>query len=340
LQLFLVDLPTHRFIALTSLQLQVCCNAPSCFGDDDPVAGVLGRQLGLPLPGRLVDAAAFGPGAGPVLLDQIKCDASAQGLNDCQFSLNTAACGHAQDVGLVCSAPPSKWVQPACCCSIAVCKWPAGSAVAVHALAGAVESRCQHNQLSSDAATRCTFPTLPCSPAAPCGRHGTEVGPPGTAGGWAAVGIGEWLAKLCSESEATTCVLCVGHAAFRLESESWARRLPGILPGSNTHARTQICNLRGANLTFTDRSASVACRQMGLKLPGRVVRAGAFGTSTGPVFASSFDCSGREARLEACLHGFWGRADGCTPLDDVGIECGYSPPAGEPYSCRIWVGSG
>lgn len=90
---------------------QVCCNSSSCFGDDDTVASTLCKQLNLALPGRLVDAAAFGPGSGPVLLDRARCNGFARGINDCQFSLNTASCGHAQDVGLVCNAPPSELDQ-------------------------------------------------------------------------------------------------------------------------------------------------------------------------------------------------------------------------------------
>lgn len=102
----------------------------------------------------------------------------------------------------------------------------------------------------------------------------------------------------------------------------------------------QVCNLRGANLTFTDRAAHVACRQLGLRLPGRVVRNSTLTVGAGPVFASSFDCSGREARLEACRHGFWGRADGCTAQDAVAIECGYTPPASERAGCLAGAGAG
>lgn len=103
-------------------------------------------------------------------------------------------------------------------------------------------------------------------------------------------------------------------------------------------AASQVCNTplqpfyqaNNVDERFNDRSASVACRQMGLPTPGRVVRQGGSGAgSTGRVWANFFYCTGAELDLEDCYYGFWGRGDGCTPGDAVSIECGYTPPAGE-----------
>lgn len=86
--------------------VQMCARDVASFGSE--TAKVLCRQLGLPLPGRLVGPDAFGPGSGPVLLDSMQCWGSPQEVNDCHYTLNSADCGHETDVGLICNAPPGE----------------------------------------------------------------------------------------------------------------------------------------------------------------------------------------------------------------------------------------
>jgi len=75
------------------------------------VADTLCRQLGQPTPGRLVDTSAYGPGAGPVLLNYVSCPNNGTSLEDCEFSLKNVRCDHSHDVGLICGAPASKWAR-------------------------------------------------------------------------------------------------------------------------------------------------------------------------------------------------------------------------------------
>ena len=89
--------------------LQMCARDQSAF--DYNVAKTLCRQLRLPLPGRLVGVGAFGAGAGPVLIDSLGCWNSEEKVNECEYTLNKAECGHEGDVGLICNAPPG---TPSC----------------------------------------------------------------------------------------------------------------------------------------------------------------------------------------------------------------------------------
>lgn len=73
------------------------------------VADTLCKQLNLPLPGRLVDTAAFGPGTGPVLLDRISCPTVGSSIDGCEYSIGNVRCNHTQDVGLICGAPKCEW---------------------------------------------------------------------------------------------------------------------------------------------------------------------------------------------------------------------------------------
>lgn len=91
----------------------------------------------------------------------------------------------------------------------------------------------------------------------------------------------------------------------------------------------QVCNLRGDNTTFNNRAATVACRQLGLPLPARVVSKGTFGTGANSIWLSSADCIGLEARLIDCPHAMFGDSGDCTPDDAANVECGYTPPPGK-----------
>lgn len=92
------------------LPAQICCGESYCFSNTESLADKLCSRLKLPTPGRLVDTSVFGPGngTGPVLFDKARCREDAPTLDSCDFSLNTAKCGHSQDVGLQCGAPRSK----------------------------------------------------------------------------------------------------------------------------------------------------------------------------------------------------------------------------------------
>ena len=132
------------------------------FGYSANVANALCRQLGLPLPARLVDNAVFGPGSGPVLLSRIECSASAARLEQCQYELNTLQCGHDRDVGLICNAQPSKAIN----CVI--------SLPALRDLQSLI-----HDLLD------------PCSPVAACGRRAGPLRTPGSVSDAGRVGDGE-----------------------------------------------------------------------------------------------------------------------------------------------------
>nr|XP_012602452.1 scavenger receptor cysteine-rich domain-containing protein SCART1-like [Microcebus murinus] len=89
-------------------------------------AEVVCRQLGC---GRAVDAlegAAFGPGSGPVWLDEVGCRGSEAFLRDCPAQRwGRGDCAHKEDAGVRCSAPslapapdPEAWALPEITCVI------------------------------------------------------------------------------------------------------------------------------------------------------------------------------------------------------------------------------
>lgn len=80
--------------------------------------------------------------------------------------------------------------------------------------------------------------------------------------------------------------------------------------------------------TINNNFASVACRQLGLRAPGRVVpnAVDVYGEGKGAVLLSNVVCLGNELALQSCAHDGWGSEP--NPLGhrhDVGIVCNGGP---------------
>lgn len=86
--------------------------------------------------------------------------------------------------------------------------------------------------------------------------------------------------------------------------------------------------------SFDDRAAAVACRQLGLRPPARVLPPGTFRSATDKIWLRTISCDGNETQLDACGDTpIWGNVkeweggDRCTADEAVNIECGFVPPA-------------
>lgn len=77
---------------------------------------------------------------------------------------------------------------------------------------------------------------------------------------------------------------------------------------------------------FDENAGTVACRQMDLPTPARVLPPGQYGAGTGPIFLDDVQCTGSEAGLQACKSRGWG-VHNCRHTQDVALFCGsaYTP---------------
>ncbi|PRW61301.1 deleted in malignant brain tumors 1 -like [Chlorella sorokiniana] len=84
---------------------------------------------------------------------------------------------------------------------------------------------------------------------------------------------------------------------------------------------------------FNDDAATVACRQMGLPTPGRVLPAASFGTGKGPIWIAHVNfCSGQEAGLQDC-NVMWGiHFSFSFMFSDAAIQC---DAANNPVPLRL-----
>ena len=72
------------------------------WGMDD--ANVACRQLGFGPVSEVKAKAAFGPGSGPILLDDVDCRGDETSLMSCQYE-RVHDCLHLEDAGVVCHPP-------------------------------------------------------------------------------------------------------------------------------------------------------------------------------------------------------------------------------------------
>ncbi len=83
----------------------------SCFGFTGNRSGkflirVVCRQLGFPGTGAAVSRAHFGPGTGPIHLDNVLCTGDEDNLADCQHNgWGDHDCRHVEDAGVDCTLP-------------------------------------------------------------------------------------------------------------------------------------------------------------------------------------------------------------------------------------------
>lgn len=73
---------------------------------------------------------------------------------------------------------------------------------------------------------------------------------------------------------------------------------------------------------WTDLSAVVVCRQLGLNTSSRSLTNGYYGESSGLIWLDNVKCTGSEEMLAECNHERWGQHD-CLHIEDAGVQCNY-----------------
>ncbi|WAR24040.1 NETR-like protein, partial [Mya arenaria] len=71
-------------------------------GFDMDAANVICKMLGFPPAKTLYRSAHFGPGFGPIFVDDLACDASAKHINNCSY-ITEDNCNHNNDISVVCT---------------------------------------------------------------------------------------------------------------------------------------------------------------------------------------------------------------------------------------------
>uniref|UniRef100_A0A8D2D4U7 Scavenger receptor family member expressed on T cells 1 n=1 Tax=Sciurus vulgaris TaxID=55149 RepID=A0A8D2D4U7_SCIVU len=279
-------------------------------------AEVVCRQLGC---GRAVDAlrgAAFGPGSGPVWLDEVGCRGSEASLWGCPAEpWGRGDCEHKEDAGVRCSGDQA-------------------GAESLNLLGGG--NHCEglvQVQYSGQQGVVCgdgwdmqeamvTCRQLGCGPALSTSQYvlrPNEMEPPWLHGAqcqgeeaslWEC-SQGTWVPLSGCDCQCVVVVICSGHMEARLVGSE--HPCAGRLEVRRGLSWGTVCHM---DLDLP--TAHVVCRELQCGLAVSTVQGALFGQGSGPVWTEASRCAGNESLLFHCQ-----REPGhqCTHDQDVGLRC-------------------
>ncbi|CAL8366214.1 unnamed protein product [Boreogadus saida] len=303
-------------------------------------AQVVCRQVGC---GRVLSAplgATFGPGQGPIGLDDVNCNGHESDLTQCGHrGLWTHYCGHSEDAGAVCEAgSPVRLVN----------------GLSNNSCSGRVEvflqdqwgTVCDDDWDLNDAQVVCT--QLGCGSAISAineAYFGPGTGP-------------IWLDDVNCGGNETSITDCE-HQGFGSQNCNHAQdagiicdavtpvRLVNGLSNNPCSGRVEVL-LYGQWATVCDDEwdlvdAQVVCRQLGCGRVLSAARGATFGRGQGPIGLDQVNCNGHESDLTQCDHEGLGTHN-CDHSDDAGAVCEAGPPmrlvkglSNNPCSGRVEV---
>ncbi|XP_036374390.1 antigen WC1.1-like [Megalops cyprinoides] len=263
-------------------------------------AQVVCRQLQCGTALSVLQTSTFGPGTGPIWLDEVDCVGNETSLWECpKAEWGQTDCRHKEDVGIMCSE--FKQLRLRMGTDTKIC-----SGLAEVFYNGTWGSVCD-NGMTEDTAT------VICRQLG-CGDGGTF------STGTTSVGVRQWIAN----------IMCRRHdeSLWQCPSSAWGDNdLPPELRlvGPNKCSGRVEVRIEGSWGTVCDdswdmREAQVVCRQVGC---GEAVRAevnATFGRGSSTIWLDEVNCTGDELHLWDCCRSPLNQSD-CSHKEDAGVTC-------------------
>ncbi|XP_037396073.1 scavenger receptor cysteine-rich type 1 protein M130-like isoform X2 [Pygocentrus nattereri] len=274
---------------------------------DMTAAAVVCRELRCGEAVDVLSKAHFGPGSGPVWMDDVYCSGSESTLKNClSAEWGNHNCDHSKDAGVIC-AEVRLFGASRCSGRVEVLRGETWSTV------------CEADFDQQDAEVVC---------------REVGCGLPVEVLGAAAFGRGEgqvWSEELqCrgNESQIHFCPTSSSHkhncshdsdvglvCSDSVRLVNGDSRCAGRVEVLHRGQWGTVCS-RGCDMT----AAAVVCRELGCGEPAEQPQYGRFGPGSGQIWMDYLHCSGSESTLKHCSSLGWGKHE-CGHYDDCGVIC-------------------
>ncbi|KAM4049934.1 neurotrypsin isoform 1-T1 [Anomaloglossus baeobatrachus] len=292
---------------------------------DDADAEVVCRQLGLGGVAKAWSQAHFGAGTGQILLDEVQCTGNELSIEECQrSSWGEHNCGHKEDAGVSCTPV-------------------ADGSIRLAGGRGSHEGRLEvfHN---SQWGTICDDGWTELNTQVVCRQLGYKYGKIILDNDFEEITSVIWLDDVTCLGKEPTLTHCTKpdwgkHDCTHQEDihimcfpdTDQHRTLSGpplrLMDGETKKEGRVEIYLNGQWGTicddgWTDKDASVVCRQLGYKGSAKSRNMAYFGEGKGPIHVDNVKCTGNERSLADCIKEDIGKHN-CRHSEDAGVICDY-----------------
>ncbi|XP_058240041.1 antigen WC1.1-like [Hemibagrus wyckioides] len=293
-------------------------------------AAVVCKELNCGEPVNVRYSAHFGPGSGPIWMDNVQCSGSESTLKNCSSNgWGKHYCDHLGDSGVTCSEHEAENIDD----NITADQKAVILTDSLRLVNGG--SRCAGTvEVLHDGqwGTVCSSAWDMKDAAVVCGQ--LRCGKVVEISYWAEFGRGSgpiWIYDLyCRGSELTlnNCSLKGGHYCDHREDAGVTCSGQSLRLTAGPHqcsGRVEVFHGGSwstmCDADFDQQDAEVVCRELGCGIPVKVLGSAAFGRGEGPVSAEELQCRGSESDITFCPTSSSLKHSDCSHDNDVGLIC-------------------
>nr|XP_051676016.1 neurotrypsin isoform X3 [Oryctolagus cuniculus] len=292
---------------------------------DDSDASVICHQLQLGGIAKAWNQAYFGEGSGPIMLDEVRCTGNELSIEQCpKSSWGEHNCGHKEDAGVSCTPLTDGVIRLA-------------GGKSSHEGRLEVYYRAQWGTVCDDGWTELNTYVV-------CRQLGFKYGKQASANHFEESAGPIWLDDVSCSGKETSFLQCSRRQWGRHDCSHREDVAVACYPGSDGHRLSLGFPIRlvdGENKKegrvevfisgqwgticddgWTDKDATVICRQLGYKGPARARTMAYFGEGKGPIHVDNVKCTGSERSLADCIKQDIGKHN-CRHSEDAGVICDY-----------------
>ncbi|XP_061275279.1 neurotrypsin isoform X1 [Bos javanicus] len=292
---------------------------------DDADAEVVCRQLGLSGIAKAWNQAYFGEGSGPVMLDEVRCTGNELSIEQCpKSSWGEHNCDHKEDAGVSCTPLTDGVIR------LAGGKGSHEGRLEVYHR-GQWGTVCNDGWTDLNTYVVCRQLGFKYGKQASANHFEESMGPiwldgvscSGKEASFLQCSQRPWGSHDCSHREDVGISCYPGGNGFRFSLGFPIR----LMDGENKKEGRVEVFINGQWGTvcddgWTDKDATVICRQLGYKGPARARSMAYFGEGEGPIHMDNVKCTGNERSLADCVRQNIGDHN-CRHSEDAGVICDY-----------------